>query len=83
MGSDLSQGHGRVGEPGTRVTTEFGKSLTEKEIEPLRKGYLAALAETRKKKAKAAREAGADLELAGDGADDEPRIGEKSFSRCC
>lgn len=56
---------------GTWVTTELGKALTETEIEPLRKAYLAELAEARKKKAKAAADAGADVELAAEGADDE------------
>lgn len=56
---------------GTWVTTEMGKSLTEPEIEPLRKAYLAKLAEARRIKAKAVEEAGADLELAGEGADGE------------
>lgn len=67
------KGMGALDNParGTWVTTDLGKSLTEDEIEPLRKSYLMQLAEARKKKAKAAQEAGADLELAGDGTGDE------------
>jgi restriction system protein len=67
------KGIGALANPsrGIWVTTELGKALIEDEIEPLRKEYLAALAEARKKKAKAAQEAGADLELAGEGAGDE------------
>jgi restriction system protein len=67
------KGMGALANParGTWVTTELGRSLTAEEIEPLRKTYLVKLAETRKKKAVAAREAGADLDLAGEGADDE------------
>jgi restriction system protein len=67
------KGMGALANParGTWVTTELGKSLTEGEIEPLRKAYLAKLAEARKKKKMAAQEAGADLELASGGVDDE------------
>ena len=67
------KGMGALDNParGTWVTTDLGKALVKTEIEPLRKNYLTQLAEARKKKAKAAQEAGADLELAGDGADDE------------
>ncbi len=56
---------------GTWVTTELGRALAEDEIEPLRKEYLAKLAEERKRKAMAAQEAGADLELASQGDGDE------------
>lgn len=56
---------------GVWVTTELGKSLAEPEVEPLRKTYLMRLAEARKKKKKAAQEAGADLELTGEGLDAE------------
>lgn len=55
---------------GTWVTTELGKSLTADQIEPLRKEYLVALAEARKK-AKAADTANADLALADKPADEE------------
>ncbi len=67
------KGMGALANParGTWVTTELGKALTEGEIEPLRKAYLAKLAEARKKKKMAAQEAGADLELASGGVDDE------------
>jgi restriction system protein len=53
------------------VTTDLGKSLTADQIEPLRKEYLAALAEARKKKAKAVDAANADLALADRPADEE------------
>lgn len=56
---------------GTWVTTELGKSLTEEQVEPLRREYLGKLAEARKKKAKAAKEAGADPDLDVDGAEGE------------
>jgi restriction system protein len=51
-------------ERGIWVTTALGKELTEGEIEPRRKVYLAELAEKRKQKKSAAAEAGADPELA-------------------
>lgn len=56
---------------GTWETTDLGKSLTEDEIEPRWKSYLAQLAEERKKKKRAAQEAGADPDLAADEAADE------------
>jgi len=56
---------------GTWETTDLGKSLTGDEIEPRWKSYLAQLAEERKRKKKAAQEAGADPELATDDAADE------------
>lgn len=67
------KGMGALDNParGTWATTELGKSLVEAEIEPLRKTYLAQLAEARKRKAKAAQDAGADFELAEDGVGDE------------
>ena len=67
------KGMGALANParGTWVTTELGKSLTEADIVPLRKAYLTTLAEARKKKKKAAQEAGADLELADEGVDGE------------
>jgi len=51
---------------GTWVTTEIGRSMIEPEIETRWRAYLAKLAEARKRKKKAAREVGADPELAGD-----------------
>lgn len=51
---------------GTWVTTEIGRSMIEPEIETRWKAYLAKLAEARKRKRKAAREIGADPELAGE-----------------
>jgi restriction system protein len=48
---------------GTWVVTDSGQLLLEHEIEPLRKEFLAVLAEKRKKRAKAAKEAGAEPEL--------------------
>jgi len=56
---------------GTWITTELGKSLEEHQVEPLRREYLANLAEERKRKAKAAKEAGADPDLEVEGADGE------------
>jgi restriction system protein len=56
---------------GTWITTELGKSLDEHQVEPLRREYLAKLAEERKRKARAAKEAGADPDLEVDGADGE------------
>jgi restriction system protein len=67
------KGIGALANParGTWVTTESGKLLTEDQIEPLRKEYLGALAEARKKKAKAGEGTSADLALAGKPADEE------------
>jgi restriction system protein len=56
---------------GTWVTTDLGKSLKEQQVEPLRREYLSKLAEARKKKARAAKEAGADPDLGVEGADGE------------
>lgn len=56
---------------GTWITTDLGKSLKEHQVEPMRRDYLARLAEARKKKARAAKEAGADPDLDVEGADDE------------
>lgn len=56
---------------GTWVTTDLGKTLRKEEVEPLRKEYLARLAENRKRKALAAQEAGADPEVAEAAADEE------------
>jgi restriction system protein len=55
---------------GTWTVTEFGKAVKKSEIEPLRRAYLKRLAEDRKKKGKAATEAGADPELAGAGSEE-------------
>jgi hypothetical protein len=44
----------------TWTETEFGKQVEESEIEPLRHSYLKRLAEDRKSKGKAAKEAGAE-----------------------
>jgi restriction system protein len=52
---------------GTWTVTDFGKQVGESEIEPLRHMYLKKLAEERKKKGKAAKDAGADPELAESG----------------
>jgi len=54
---------------GTWVTTERGKTVTAEEVEPLRRDYLAALAEQRKLKAQAAEAAGADTDAAEETAD--------------
>jgi len=56
---------------GTWETTSLGKELTEGEIEPRWRDYLAQLAEKRKKKKKAAQEAGADPDLAAEDANEE------------
>jgi restriction system protein len=48
----------------TWVTTELGRTLGKDGIEPLWKDYLAKIAAARKRKAKAAKEAGADPEIA-------------------
>lgn len=60
------KGMGALDNPsrGTWVTTDLGKALTESEIEPRRKAYLARLAEDRKRRKRAAQEAGADPDLA-------------------
>jgi restriction system protein len=55
---------------GTWTVTEFGRAVKESEIEPLRRSYLKRLAEERKKKGKAATEAGADPELEGAGSEE-------------
>lgn len=67
------KGMGALMNPGRGlwVTTDRGDLLEEGELEPLRKDYLSRLSETRKQKAEAAQEAGADLEVAGPGSDDE------------
>jgi restriction system protein len=67
------KGMGALDNParGTWLTTELGRTLTESEIEPRRKAYLARLAEARKKKKVAAQEAGADPDLAGEEGGDE------------
>jgi restriction system protein len=49
---------------GTWTVTDFGKQVGVSEVEPLRHTYLKKLAEDRKKKRKAAKDAGADPELA-------------------
>lgn len=51
--------------------TDFGKQVGASEIEPLRHSYLEKLAEDRKKKGKAAKDAGADPELAGESGNEE------------
>lgn len=56
---------------GTWETTTLGKELTEEEVEPRWRDYLTQLAEERKRKKKAAQEAGADPDLAADDASDE------------
>lgn len=56
---------------GTWETTILGKELTEAEVEPRWRDYLNQLAEERKRKKKAAQEAGADPDLAADDAGDE------------
>jgi len=56
---------------GTWETTPLGKALTEGEVEPRWKSYLAQLAEERKKKKKAAQDAGADPDLAAEDASEE------------
>src|SRR4051794_32606591 len=56
---------------GTWETTPVGKELTEGEVEPRWRDYLVHLAEERKKKKKAAQEAGADPDLAAEDASDE------------
>jgi restriction system protein len=56
---------------GTWETTPLGKELTEAEIEPRWRSYQALIAEQRRKNKKAAQEAGADPDLAGDEADEE------------
>jgi restriction system protein len=48
---------------GTWTITDMGKRVTEREVEPLRRDYLKKLVERRKKKSKAAKDAGADPEL--------------------
>jgi len=58
-------------ERGTWVATDKGKALQEHEVEPLRREYLTQLAEVRKKKTKAAKEGGAELDLAVEDAADE------------
>lgn len=55
---------------GTWETTTLGKELTEEEVEPRWKSYLAHLSEVRKQKKKAAQEAGADPDLAGDASEE-------------
>jgi restriction system protein len=59
------KGMGLLANPsrGRWTITEAGRSATEPEIEPLRVGYLKKLAEARRGKTKAAKEAGADPEL--------------------
>jgi restriction system protein len=56
---------------GTWATTELGKRVDGSEIEPLRRAYLKRLAEARKRKKKAAQDAGADAEVAADSTGDE------------
>lgn len=56
---------------GTWVATDLGREMLEWEIEHHRKDYLARLAETRKQRAKAAQEAGAEVEVGGESHDDE------------
>ena len=56
---------------GTWTITDFGRQVTEDEIEPLWRAYLKKLAELRKKKAKAAEEVGADPELSAHSTGDE------------
>jgi restriction system protein len=56
---------------GTWTVTDLGKGVTEHEIEPLRRHFLKKLAERKKKKSKAAKEAGADPELDADSGSDE------------
>jgi len=56
---------------GTWETTPVGKELTEGEVEPRWRDYLVHLAEERKKKKKAAQEAGADPDLAAEDTSDE------------
>jgi restriction system protein len=49
---------------GTWTVTDRGKGAAEPELEPLRREYLKRLAAERKKKSKAAKDAGADIDLA-------------------
>lgn len=56
---------------GTWTVTDFAKQVSESEVEPLRHTYLKKLAEDRKKKGKAAKEAGADPELAEESGNEE------------
>jgi restriction system protein len=49
---------------GTWTLTDFGKEVRESEIEPLRQAYLKKLAEDKRRKKKAAKDAGADPDLA-------------------
>jgi restriction system protein len=56
---------------GTWTVTDFGKQVDESEVEPLRHTYLKNLAEDRKKKGKAAKDAGADPELAEESGNEE------------
>jgi restriction system protein len=56
---------------GTWTITDFGKQVGQPEIEPLRRAYLKKLAEDRKKKGKAGKDAGGDLEFDGDLASEE------------
>ena len=67
------KGIGALANPtrGTWVTTDLGKVAVEAELEPLRQQYLADLAEARKKKAKAAQDAGADIDAAAEADSDE------------
>jgi restriction system protein len=56
---------------GTWTVTDFGKQVGVSEVEPLRHTYLKKLAEDRKKKGKAAKDAGADPELAEESGNEE------------
>ncbi len=67
------KGMGLLANPsrGTWTMTEAAREVTKEEIEPLRAVYLKRLAEARKRKAKAAKDAGADPELEADAESDE------------
>lgn len=54
---------------GTWVTTDAGRQVAEDDVEPMRRRYLAALAEQRKLKTQAAAAAGADSEVPDDTAE--------------
>lgn len=56
---------------GTWTVTDFGKQVGESELEPLRHSYLKKLAQNRKKKGRAAKDAGADPELAAESGNEE------------
>jgi restriction system protein len=67
------KGMGALANPtrGTWLTTDSGRLFNKSDIEYLRKEYLAKLADARKAKAEAAKEAGADVDVVGEDAGDE------------